>query len=80
MRERNTIRRIREAVHDGRLLEPFTPRDVNAALGIYWAGAFLPKHRVGNPRGNTEIFVQVSASRPVRYRLLRREEEEPCQA
>lgn len=34
-------------------------RDVNKALGIHWAGVFLPKHRVGNPGGQTEHFVQV---------------------
>jgi hypothetical protein len=57
--ERDTIRRIREAVRKGRLPRQFTPKQVNAALGIHWAGVFLPKHRVGNPAGNTELFIQI---------------------
>ncbi len=55
-----TIRRIRESVASGRLTQPFRPADVNAALKIGLAGTFLPKHRVGNPGGNTAQFVQVS--------------------
>jgi hypothetical protein len=46
--ERDTIRRIREAVQSGRLGDTFTPADVNRVLRIHWAGTFLPKHRVGN--------------------------------
>ena len=56
---RETIRRIREAVKDGRLPESFRPVDVNAALGIDYAGVFLPKHRDGNPGRNTALFIQV---------------------
>ena len=67
-REGETIRRIRDAVSRGLLEEPFSPRDVNDALGIHWAEAFLPKHRVGNPGRYTELFVQVSY-RPALYRL-----------
>src|SRR2546425_4527085 len=52
--ERETIRRIREAVRGGRLPEPFTPEQVNKSLNIDWAGKFLPKHRVGNLGRNTE--------------------------
>jgi hypothetical protein len=59
MDDRNTIRRIKEAVADGEIPKMFTPADVNKALQIHWAGTFLPKHRVGNPGGNTELFVQV---------------------
>ena len=66
-REGETIRRIRDAVGHGLLEEPFSPRDMNSALGIHWAGTFLPKHRVGNPGGYTELFVQVS-HRPALYR------------
>lgn len=58
--ERETIRHIRDAVRETRLTEPFHPADVNRALGITFAGTFLPKHRVGNPGGNTELFVQVA--------------------
>jgi hypothetical protein len=35
-------------------------RTVNTALGIDWAGTFLPKHCVGNPGNNTELFVKIS--------------------
>jgi hypothetical protein len=58
--EGETIRRIREAVRHGRLTQPFTPSEINVLLGIHWAGTFLPKHRVGNPGGNTELFRQIS--------------------
>ena len=57
--ERDTIRKIREAVTTGRLPEEFSPGQVNAILPIRWAGTFLPKHRVGNPGGNTELFVRL---------------------
>jgi hypothetical protein len=56
---RETIHKIREAVRSGRLPKQFTPKQVNKALGIHWAGTFLPKHRVGNPGGYTELFIQV---------------------
>jgi hypothetical protein len=65
-REGETIKRIRELVRVGRVRQPFTPNDINDALGIDWAGTFLPKHRVGNPGGNSELFLQVARSR---YRL-----------
>ena len=58
-REGKTIRRIRNALCLGLLEEPFSPRDINEALGIHWGGTFLPKHRVGNPGGYTELFVRV---------------------
>jgi hypothetical protein len=57
--ERDTMRRIREAIEKGTLVQPFRPADVNRALGIDYAGVFLPKHRVGNPGGFTEHFVQI---------------------
>jgi len=69
MKEGRTIRSIREAVEKRRLREPFSPSEVNKALGITCAGTFLPKHRVGNPGGNTERFRRVS-ERPALYRLL----------
>ena len=53
--ERDTMRRIRVAVAAGRLNgDDFTPGEVNRELGIHWTGAFLPKHRVGKPGGETE--------------------------
>ena len=58
--ERETIREIRRAVRDGRVPPQFRAADVNTALRIHWAGNFLPKHRVGNPGGETELFVQIS--------------------
>jgi hypothetical protein len=32
---------------------------VNRALGIDYAGVFLPEHRVGNPGGFTQHFIQI---------------------
>lgn len=64
--ERDTIRRIREAVASGRLGKEFRAEDVNKELSIEFAGTFLPKHRVGNPGGNTELFVRIV---PGLYRL-----------
>jgi hypothetical protein len=43
------------------LARQFTPAQVNKALSIHWAGTFLPKHRAGNPGGNTVLFVRVSS-------------------
>lgn len=57
--ERNTMRTIREAINGGKLVRPFRPADVNRALGIDYAGVFLPKHRVGNPGGFTQLSVQI---------------------
>jgi hypothetical protein len=59
--ERDTIRRIREAVASGKLGKDFRAEDVNKALRIEFAGVFLPKHRVGNPGRFTELFVRISA-------------------
>ena len=67
--ERDLIREIRRAVREGRLKEPFRAGDIIPA-GIGCAsstpGTFLPKHRVGNPGGNSELFVRVA---PGEYRL-----------
>lgn len=58
--ERETIRKIREAVEAGHLAKSgFTPAQVNAILGIHWAGTFLPKHRVNNPGGFSELFIRI---------------------
>lgn len=57
---------IYDAVAGGRLKEPFSPADVRTACPGYadhTYGVFLPKHRIGNPGGNTELFEQVSAGR-----------------
>jgi hypothetical protein len=58
--ERDTTRRLRGAVADGRLDKTFRAADVNLALNIGFAGTFLPKHCVGNPGNNTELFVKIS--------------------
>ena len=59
--EGRLIRRIRQAVEDGSLVEPFRAADVIAA-GVSCAqstpGTFLSKHRVGNGV-TTELFVRV---------------------
>ena len=68
-REGSLIREIRRAVRKGRLKEPFRASDIISA-GIGCApptpSTFLPKHRVGNPGGNSELFVCVA---PGEYRL-----------
>ena len=68
-KEGRLIREIRKAVRDGRLAEPFNSANVLEA-GVRCAqstlGTFLPKHRVGNPGGNTELFVRVCKGK---YRL-----------
>jgi hypothetical protein len=50
---------LRRAQTDGRLGARFRPDDVRRACPG-WAHhtyeVFLPKHREGNPRGNTEYF------------------------
>ena len=58
--EIKTVRRIRKAVREGVISIEFTSAQVNTALGINWAGTFLPIHRIGNPGGNTELFIQIS--------------------
>ena len=68
MRYGETIASIVGAVRRGHLSEPFSPDDVNRAVGISFAGVFLPKHRVDNPGHNTPLFVRVS-EHPARYRL-----------
>ena len=57
--EKQTVQEIKKVVRNGRLPEEFTPKQVNEVLGIDWAGVFLPKHRVGNPRSETEHFVRI---------------------
>ena len=52
MRRHNTYTRIAEAVNDGRLREPFGATDVRSAcpdIAPTTPGAFLAKHRRGNP-------------------------------
>jgi hypothetical protein len=70
MRSGRLITEIRLAVLEGCLSEPFGAKDVKNAVPGYadkTYPVFLPKHRKGNPGGNTELFVRVS---PGLYRLL----------
>lgn len=57
--KRPTIAAIRAAVRTGTLIEPFRRSDVSKAIGHPIPPAFLPKHRVGNPGGETELFRKV---------------------
>lgn len=57
--ERETMRRIREAIRKGVLREPFRGSDLNRALGITWGGNFLAKHCEGTG-SSTARFVRVS--------------------
>ena len=60
-----------EAVRENKLKEPFTSSDFRIAcpgLGNGTYGAFLNKHRVGNPGGNSELFIRVSQGK---FKLLR---------
>ena len=62
-REGWLIQEIRQAVAAGELVEPFTAKDVVNAKSISCTpstpGTFLPKHCVGNPGGDTELFTYV---------------------
>ena len=62
---------IVQAVRQGRLKEPFTKRDFRNACPGWGEGtynAFLDKHTVGNPGGNSELFIRVA---PGKFKLLR---------
>ena len=65
--EGDTIPAIRGAIRQGRLQQPFRAADVNAVLGIDYAGTFLSKHCDERPdKGFTWLFDRVSRGR---YRL-----------
>jgi len=62
---------IVSAVRSGELQEPFSQADFRRAcpgLGDGTYKAFLYKHRLRNPGGNTELFELVG---PGRFKLLR---------
>jgi hypothetical protein len=77
MTTHRVYREIVAAVEAGQLAEPFSAADVcRACPGIPEGtpGTFLPKHRWGNPGGNTELFERVGRGRyrlprPLRYGL-----------
>jgi hypothetical protein len=52
--------RIRQAVYNGRLLEPFNAQDLSNLFQNAFAANtyrnYLPKHRKGNPGGYKEYF------------------------
>ncbi len=68
---------VLKAVRAGTLTEPFSRADLRAAcpnLGSGTYQAFLDKHRVGNPGGNSELFRRVATGgfvcvRPFKYGL-----------
>lgn len=68
---------IVKAVRSGRLKEPFSKKDFENScpgLGHGTYNAFLDKHAVDNPGGNTELFVRKSPGmfrcvRPFKYGL-----------
>jgi hypothetical protein len=68
---------IVDAIRSGRLKEPFTTQDFKSECPGFGKGtynAFLHKHRVGNPGGNSELFELVSPGffkciRPFKYDL-----------
>ena len=71
MADHATYRAIVDAVERGDLSEPFTASDFEAACPGLGAGtyvAFLAKHAVGNPSGDSELFERVG---PGSYRLVR---------
>lgn len=62
---------IISAVKSGTLKEPFSKDDFKNAcpnLGEGTYNAFLDKHRMGNPGGNSELFEKVS---PGKFKLIR---------
>jgi hypothetical protein len=68
---------IVRAVKNRSLNEPFTRDDFQASCPGFGKGtynAFLDKHAVGNPGGNSELFLRVGAGkfkcvRPFKYGL-----------
>lgn len=77
MGDHATYGAIVQAVHRSDLSEPFTASDFEAACPGLGAGtyvAFLAKHAVGNPGGETELFERVDRGvyrlvRPLKYGL-----------
>lgn len=62
---------IVRAFKSGNLNEPFRAGDLRKACPGFaegTCGTFLPKHRVGNPGGDSELFERVSRGR---YKLVR---------
>ena len=54
---------IVKAIRAGKLSEPFTSKDFHVACPGFGTGtykAFLHKHSLGNPGGNSELFQKVA--------------------
>ena len=71
MARHRVYKSIVEAVRNGTLKEPFTKDGfrrncIGFAEGTY--NAFLDKHSVGNPSGNSELFERVA---PGKFRLVK---------
>ncbi|MDZ4723773.1 MAG: hypothetical protein SGI97_07710 [candidate division Zixibacteria bacterium] len=67
---------IFRAVKEEKLLEPFMPNDVRDACPGYAENTysvFLPKHRIGNPGRNTELFERMAdGSKLIGYKINRK--------
>ena len=71
MGDHAVYRAIVAAVEYGALREPFTREDFRRACPGFGDGtynAFLDKHTLGNPGGNSELFERVA---PGEFRVLR---------
>ena len=71
MADHRVYRAIVSAVRSGQLVEPFSNGDFRRVCPGFGEGtyrAFLHKHRLGNPGGNSELFKLVC---PGKFRLLR---------
>jgi len=65
------VQSIESAVRAGRLRQPFSNKDFEAACPGFGRGtyqAFLWKHREGNPSGQTEHFKLVASNQFVLLR------------
>lgn len=77
MTNHKVYKTIIEAVKSDKLKEPFTNDDFKTycpGLGPGTYNAFLHKHSVGNPGGNSELFERIGPGkfkliRPLRYGL-----------
>ena len=71
MSDHSVYRTIVNAVKASRLNEPFTERDFRKACSGLPEGtyrAFLHKHELNNPSGNTKLFRRVS---PGKFEVIR---------
>ena len=66
MSERYWMGKLRKARREGQLPTMFRLADVRE-IHAGFPGSFLSKHRIGNPGGDTELFVRVA---PGLYRLV----------